>query len=93
VVTDHEKIVLAVKEALQAERDEFWIPQPKHYLDHQLLTICQAQRDEWIKNHEFITTMRTSACLGKKVSITVLVTALIGFAIKALWVAIHEGPK
>lgn len=99
--SDHERIEelvkKAVREVLQEERDEFWIPQPQHYLDHQFMANCQKQREEWIKNHEFVSGVRSGAEWGRKIGITVGVTAFLTFMGGAAWLAIKAaflgGPK
>lgn len=83
-----ELIKKAVRDVIREERDEFWIPQPQHYMDHQFMSICQKQREEWVKNHEFISSVRSGAEWGKKIGITVGVTTFLTFMVGAAWLAI-----
>jgi len=83
-----EEIKAAIKEALQEERDEFWVPQPQHYMDHQMLANCRQGQDEWRKNHEFVSAVRTGMSWGKKASIVTIAIATITFIGGAIWMAI-----
>ena len=83
-----ELIKKAVRDVIREERDEFWISQPQHYMDHQFMATCQKQKEEWVKNHEFVSGVRSGAEWGKKIGITVGVTAFLTFLAGAVWLAI-----
>ena len=89
---DHEALAKTVQEAVQtamkAERDEFWIPQPQHYTDHQMLAQCKARQEEWRLNHEFISSVRSGAAVGRTAGIVLVVTAALSFAGGAVWLMI-----
>jgi hypothetical protein len=78
----------AVKEALKADRDEFWISQPQHFLDHQMLAQCRQGQEEWRKNHEFISSVRQGMGWGKKAGVVATVLAALTFIGGAIWMAI-----
>lgn len=73
------------KEVFEEERDEFWVPQPQHYLDHEMLKDCREAREEWRKNHEFISAIRSGASWGQKMGITLIVTSTLSFLGWAIW--------
>ncbi len=75
----HEDVVSAVRDALAKERDEFWIPQPQHYLDHQMLMKCRESSEEWKKNHEWVEAVRKNTSYGRKVGLGFIVTSLLSF--------------
>ncbi len=83
----------AMKEVLAEERGEFWIPQPQHYKDHEMLEECRVARESWRRNHDFISSIRESAETGKRVGIMVFVSALITFIIGALVMAIKAAVR
>ena len=83
-----EEIKAAIKEALQEERDEFWGPQPQHYMDHQMLANCRPGQDEWRKNHELVSAVRTGMSWGKKATIGTIAVSTLIFVAGAIWMAI-----
>ena len=85
-----DEVKAVIKEVFQEERDEFWVPQPQHYLDHEMLKICREGREEWRKNHEFISQVRSGAAWGQKIGIGVIVTAALSFVLGAIWLAIKQ---
>lgn len=92
MATEHDKMIEAVKmavaEVLKAERDEFWVAQPQHYLDHQMIAQCKARQEEWRLNHEFISSVRSGAAVGRKAGIVLAVTAGLSFIGGAVWLMI-----
>lgn len=89
---DELKVVIteAIAAALKADREEFWISQPQHYMDHQMMQQCQRERDEWRKNHDFIFAIRESVETGKKLGFKITITALITFILGAIVVVLKE---
>jgi hypothetical protein len=90
-VKDEElKIIIteAIAAALKADREEFWISQPQHYMDHQMIQQCNKERDEWRKNHEFVSAIRESIGSGQKLSWKITVGAVFLFVTSAIGGAI-----
>ncbi|MFA6335945.1 MAG: hypothetical protein WCX48_10445 [Bacteroidales bacterium] len=83
-----EIVAEAVKAAMKEDRDEFWISQPQHYMDHQLLPQCRKEQDDHRKNHEFITSVRTGMTWGKKAGWVTITVSTLGFLGTAIWMAI-----
>jgi len=55
-----DEIKQVVREALKDHHNEFYIPNERHYLDHKHMEQCIKFREEWTKNHEFISDIRNS---------------------------------
>jgi len=83
-----ELIEKIVKKVLKDERDEFWVPQPQHYLDHEMIRGCREASPEWRKNHEFISAVRTGASYGQRAGIILIVTSSLSFLGWAMWQAV-----
>lgn len=86
----HEDIILAVRAALAEERDEFWVPQPQHYLDHQMMEVCRARRDICIKNQEWVASMREGSKWTKRIGLGFIVTSVLGFILWAITTALES---
>lgn len=78
----------AVDKAFKKDRDEFWISQPQHFLDHQVFGKCREKHEEWQRNHEFVSSIRGSLGEGRKISWRITVGALFIFAAAAIGSAI-----
>ena len=51
-------IKAAVHEVLDEQRKNFWVDPERHWRDHELLKICEAGKDEWRANHDFVEGIR-----------------------------------
>ena len=80
-----EEITSAVKVALEAHQEKYWVPGEQHYQDHLMLSECRTAKQEWLKNHEFISNVRCGIDVGKKTSIRIIVAALLTFIAGALY--------
>jgi len=81
------------KEVVAEERNEFWIPQPEHYLDHVFLKNCRDGSETYRKNHEFISAIRSGKSWGEKIGVGVIVSSTLTFFGWAIWQAIKEAIK
>lgn len=52
------EIKAAVHEVIDEQRRNFWVEPERHWRDHELLRICEAGKDEWRLNHEFVGEIR-----------------------------------
>ena len=48
------ELVKAVTAAVDAQREEFWVPAPEHYLDHEMMKACRAENDRRRRNADFV---------------------------------------
>lgn len=53
-----EDVKEAVHAVLDEQRKNFWVDPERHWRDHELLKICEAGKDEWRANHEFVGKIR-----------------------------------
>jgi hypothetical protein len=83
-----EIVAEAVKAAMKEDRNELWISQPQHFMDHQMLAQCRQGQDEWRRNHEFISSVRQGMGWGKKAGVVAVATATVIFIAGAIWMAI-----
>jgi|GEM_PF-5292599 len=86
----HDEIITAVRTALAEERDEFWVPQPQHYLDHQMMELCRERQGECIKNQEWVAAMREGSKWSKRVGLGFIVTSILGFLLWAITTALKH---
>jgi len=85
-----EAISVAVKDAFQQDRDEFWVKQPQHFIDHKMLQECQASRDEWRENHKFISGVRESIRTGKRTGWVTAISAVLMFLFGAIVFSVKQ---
>jgi hypothetical protein len=69
------------KKELESERENFWIPAERHYLDHKAIEVCTSKRDEWEKNHEFMSGMRKNGTRAGWIMASVILVAITGSVI------------
>lgn len=83
-------------EVLEEQRKNFWVEPEQHFLDHDMLKTCRADRDRWRRNHEFIEGMVEATGTAKKIGIGGMLAAVGGLAlwvIKLAWSAALTGAK
>ena len=91
-----DQVEAAVHRALERQREARRVEPEQHFLDHDMLKTCRADRDRWRRNHEFIEGMIDSTVMAKKIGIGGMLTAVGGLAlwvIKLAWGAALTGPK
>lgn len=91
-----EQVEAAVHRALEEQRKHFWVEPEQHFLDHDMLKTCRADRDRWRRNHEFIEGMVEATGTAKKLGIGGMLAALGGlclWVIKLAWTAAMAGAK
>lgn len=71
----------AVKEAIEEERQNFWVPAEEHWRHHEQLRMCVQSKPEWEENHRFVSDFRRSAGKAKSTGITVIIGALVAYLI------------
>lgn len=91
---DLEQIAEAIKKGIDDKHAALWVEAGQHYLDHQQLAECRATKSEWTKNHEFVSSLRSSADMVKKVTLRtavgLLVTAFIGWILYSFGMTIGK---
>jgi len=83
-MTEHEKLVAAVKDAFDQCQKEFYVPNPQHFMDHEQLKECRERQDLWRQNHEWVAAMRTGEATAKKTGIKIIVGAFVTFVIASV---------
>ena len=82
-----EDVKLAVKAAIEEERQNFWVPAEEHWRHHEQLRQCIQTKPEWEENHKYVSEIRRMGGHVKKVGIGTAVAGATAWAIKALWFA------
>jgi hypothetical protein len=92
-----------VDRKLEEHKTEFWVSAEKHYKDHLQMAECVENKEEWLENHrftsklrsdgnfeknqEFTNSLRENSETVKKITLRVVVTAIVGSVIT--WIAFH----
>lgn len=86
-----ERFKALMHEALEEQRRTFWVEPEQHFLDHDMLKTCRADRERWRRNHEFVEGMIDSTATAKKIGIGGMLAALGGLIVWVIKLAFSTG--
>jgi len=81
------KIREIVKAEFKTERQNFWVPAEKHYLDHRHLSKCITAMEEKEANHAFVSSMRKRGQVAFNIGFGLAVVGICGL----IFAVISEG--
>ena len=74
-----EEVRKIVREEMEEQKKNFWVPAEKHYLDHKEFEDCKLNRGEWLENHDYVSSLRANHKKISTVGWTLAAAAVFGF--------------
>ena len=66
-----------LKEVLEEQRQQFWVPADEHYLHHKQIEHCIDSKGQWEANHDFVSDIRGSVKVAKKAGVITAVATIV----------------